>query len=89
MKAASVPITSAPMIGGQRRPSAGRAVSTSQMMTIGPAMAKSASTARTRSRPKRRNTPATMPITIGIGTSCIARFTQPESPRISINSAVP
>ena len=38
--------------------------------------------------PKRRKTPATMPITIGSGTSAIARFTQPVSPSASISTLV-
>jgi hypothetical protein len=38
--------------------------------------------------PKRRNTPATMPITIGIGTSAIARLTQPDRPSSSISKPV-
>ena len=55
---------------------------------MGAAIQKSSRTARTRSRPKRRNTPATMPITMGIGTASIARRTQPESPSASISTPV-
>ena len=44
--------------------------------------------ARTMSRPKRRNTPATMPMTMGMGTASIARRTQPESPSASIRMPV-
>src|SRR5262249_57824296 len=42
---ASAPTTSAPMIGGQRRPSCGSELSDSQTTTIGPAMATSVNTA--------------------------------------------
>ena len=55
---------------------------------IGAAIQKSSRTAYTRPRPKRRNTPATIPITIGIGTACIARRTQPERPSTSMSSPV-
>ena len=85
---ASAPTTSAPMIGGQRRPSCGNALKPSQATTMGAAIAVSLNTAWTRSRPKRRNTPATMPITIGNGTSAIARLTQPLTPSTSINKPV-
>src|SRR5262249_30215305 len=43
---------------------------------------------RERSRPKRRKTPATMPMTIGRGTSSIARFTEPVAPSTSIRTLV-
>ena len=57
------------MIGGTHRPRADRALSSKNTSTIGAATATSVPTARTRSVPNRRNTPATMPITIGIGMS--------------------
>ena len=44
--------------------------------------------ASTRSMPKRRNTPATMAITIGIGTASIARRTRPETPSSAISTPV-
>ena len=59
------------------------------MAIIGPTMAVSANAAWTSSRPKRRKTPATMPMTIGIGTNSMARFTQPVAPSTSINALVP
>ena len=86
--AASAPTRSAPISGGMRRPRAGSADRTRKATTIGPATARSPCSARTRSRPKRRNTPATMPMTIGIGTACIARLTQPDAPSARIRSPV-
>jgi hypothetical protein len=85
---AIAPTTSAPMIGGQRRLRLGSELRINQTTTIGPAMAMSLNSARTRSRPNRRKTPATMPITIGIGASCIARLTQPVAPSTSISALV-
>ncbi len=38
--------------------------------------------------PKRRNTPATIAITIGMGAASVQRFTQPESPSASISAPV-
>ena len=52
------------------------------------AIHRSAWKARTQSRPKARNTPATMPMTIGIGTACMARCTQPVTPSASISRPV-
>ena len=76
------------MIGGTHRPSVGRALSSRNTRTIGAATATSDPTARTRSVPNRRNTPATMPITIGIGMRFMTRRTQPVRPRTSISSPV-
>ena len=85
---AEAPTSSVPMRGGMRLPNAGTAVSSSQPATIGPAIAMSSCNERIRSSPKRRNTPATMPITIGIGTASMARLTQPVTPRTSISTPV-
>ena len=86
--AAIAPTSSVPIIGGMRRASAGSVASSRKATTIGPAIAMSSCSARTRSSPKRRNTPATMPITIGIGTACMARRTQPLAPSTSISTPV-
>ena len=88
MATASAPISSAPISGGMRRPRAGNADRARKATTIGPAIAGSPCSARTKSSPKRRNTPATMPMTTGIGTACIARLTQPDTPRIRIRAPV-
>ena len=56
--------------------------------TIGAAIAKSSRTACTRPVPKRRNTPATIAMTIGIGAASVQRRTQPESPSASISTPV-
>ncbi len=85
---ASTPASSAPISGGSRRPAAGHRLKPSQAATMAPAMAGSWCSARTRSSPKRRNTPATMPMTMGIGTACIARRTQPDAPSASTSSPV-
>ena len=76
------------MIGGTHRPRAARALSSTNTSTIGAATAASDPTARTRSVPNRRNTPATMPITIGMGMRSMTRRTQPVSPRTSTSSPV-
>ena len=55
---------------------------------MGAAIHASSRSAKIMSRPKRRKTPATMPITIGMGTASIARRTQPESPSASIRTPV-
>jgi hypothetical protein len=88
MSAAPTPTSKAPINGGMRRPSAGATLSTIQVMAIGPAITKSSCKARTRSSPKRRKTPATIPITIGIGTAAIARRTQPVILSTNINEPV-
>jgi hypothetical protein len=69
-----------PRTGGTRRPSPGEALSARNATTISAAMTTSSCTERTRSRPNRRKTPATMAITMGIGTTAIARRTHPVSP---------
>jgi hypothetical protein len=84
----TAPTISAPMIGGSRRPSAGRALSSRNITTIGPATAMSPRSEPTRSIPNRRKTPATMAITIGIGIMAIARRTHPVSPRTVISRPV-
>ena len=55
---------------------------------IGSAIQSSSRKARTKSTPKRRNTPGHHAMTIGIGTASIARRTQPENPRSSISNPV-
>ncbi len=85
---AMTPISSAPISGGTARTMRGKAPSARKPATIGAAIQRSSRKANTMSRPKRRNTPATMPITIGIGTASIARRTQPEKPSASIRMPV-
>ncbi len=84
----TVPAASAPISGGRRRPIAGSALSARNTAIIGAAIQKSSRTAKTRSSPKRRNTPATIAITIGIGRTFIARATQPAQPSTSISAPV-
>jgi len=79
---------SAPISGGSMRPRRGRALSATNAATMGSAIQRSSLKARTRSRPKRRNTPATIAITIGIGRASIARRTQPVSPSTSMRIPV-
>jgi hypothetical protein len=76
------------MIGGTHRPSDDLALSNRNTTTIGAATATSEPTARTRSVPKRRKTPATMPMTIGIGTRSMNRRTQPVRPRTTTSTPV-
>ena len=52
------------------------------------AIHRSAWKARTQSSPNARKTPATMPMTIGIGTARMARCTQPVTPSASISRPV-
>ncbi len=82
------PTTSAPISGGSRRPAALQADSSKKVAIIGTASNQASRTAITRSVPKRRNTPATMPITIAIGIASINRRTQPNRPRTSIRTPV-
>ena len=57
-------------------------------MTIGAAIAASLCKALIRSRPKRRKTPATMPMTMGIGSSDMTRFIQPLAPMNRMSTLV-
>jgi hypothetical protein len=75
----TAPTMSAPISGGIRAPSAGSAASSTNAAAIGAAIQKSSRTANTRSSPKRRNTPATIAITTGIG-SAAHRPTDPPAP---------
>ena len=78
---ATAPTTSAPMIGRQPRPPSGHATEQQEHQHHrGGDRERRRRSARTRSVPKRRNTPATMPMTIGIGMAAIARRTQPVRP---------
>ena len=85
---ASAPTSMAPRMGGMRLPSAGAADSSRNTTTIGAVIHTSACSERTKSSPKRRNTPATMPITIGMGNDDINRFTQPLKPSSKISALV-
>ena len=76
------------MIGGIHRPSDGTALSSRNASTMGAAMAKSAPSARTRSTPNRRKTPATIAMTIGMGMTLITRRTQPVRPRTRMSTPV-
>ena len=69
-------------------PAGGTALTARNAAVMAAAIHRSAWKARTQSRPKARNTPATMPITIGIGTACMARCTQPATPSASISRPV-
>ena len=71
-----------------RRPSRGDTLSAMKAAVMGAAIQKSSRMAKTRSSPNRRNTPATMPMTMGIGTASMARLTQPLKPRASIRTPV-
>ena len=86
---ATAPTTSAPRIGGTRRPAAAQALSSTNTTTMGPATAVSDTTAFTSPVPKPRNTPATIAITIGIGIASIAVRTQPDRPSTRMSNAVP
>ena len=85
---ASTPTNKAPITGGILRPQLGSADSAMNTSTMGAAMATSLSRARTKSSPKRKNTPATMPITMGMGSTDITRLTQPLRPSRAITALV-
>src|SRR6185295_3870473 len=85
---ASAPAIRAPMSGGSTLESLGRAARRANAAVIGRAIHGWSRKASTRSTPKRRNTPATIAITIGIGTASIARRTQPDRPSRSISTPV-
>jgi len=61
----TIPTASAPISGGTSRWSRCDALIATNAAAIGAAIQNSSRMANTRSRPNRRNTPATMPITIG------------------------
>ena len=67
---ASAPAPSATISGGRRAASGGMALTARNAAVMAAAIHRSAWKARTQSRPNCRNTPATMPMTIGIGTAC-------------------
>src|SRR5438067_2347777 len=77
---ATAPTIRAAINGGMARPRRGNAVSARNTAVIGAAIASASRKASTRSMPKRRNTPATIAMTIGIGTACIARRTPAREP---------
>ncbi len=85
---ASAPTITAPISGGTTRAILGSTLSATKVKVMASAIHSSSVKARTRPMPKRRNTPATIAITIGIGTASIARRTQPLSPRTSISTPV-
>ena len=86
--AAPTPTSSAPISGGHAPAQRGQhAEHDPGDAPSGRRSASPACSARTRSSPKRRNTPATMPITIGIGTAAIARCTQPVTLSTNISNA--
>ena len=76
------------MTGGNRLPQSALAESNKNTATIGAAIATSLCKARTMSRPKRKNTPATMPMTIGMGSAATTRLTQPVRPNTSTKALV-
>ena len=84
----SAPAASAAMSGGTARPRRGTRLKASQTTHMESAIAISSRKACTSPIPKRRKTPATIAITIGIGTACIARRTQPERPSRSMTTPV-
>ena len=72
------PAASATISGGSRAATAaGTALASRNAAVMAAAIQRSLWKARTQSSPNCRNTPATMPMTIGIGTACMARRTQP------------
>ena len=76
------------MIGGRNRPRPCRAESSTQVTIIGAAIQTSACTDVTSPVPKRRKTPATMPITMDNGMADIRRPTQPVRPRANMKIPV-
>ena len=83
------PAASATISGGRRAESAaGAAPASRNAAVIVAAITGSLWNARTQSSPNCRNTPATMPITIGIGNACMARRTHPVAPSTSIRTPV-
>ena len=85
---AAAPAASAASIGGRRAASFGMALTSRNAAVMAAAMPRSTWNARTQSRPNCRNTPATMPMTIGIGTAAMARRTRPSAPSASIRRPV-
>ncbi len=79
---------SAAIRGGSQRLTRGTALTARKAAVMAAAMVQSPRKARTQSRPKSRNAPATMPITIGIGIAAMARRTHPERPRRSMRMPV-
>ena len=73
---------------GSRTAIAGAALTTRNAAVMVAAMARSAWKARTQSRPNWRNTPATMPMTMGIGSAAMARRTSPSAPSAIIRMPV-
>ena len=88
-KIATAPTINAPINGGSIRPSFLEKERRINARTIGAAIAMSSRTACTRPVPNRRNTPATIAITIGIGAASMQRRTQPVSPSASISAPQP
>jgi len=82
----SAPTIIAPITGGSTRVRRGETDNTRNTIVIGAAIQNASRIANTRSSPKRRNTPATMPMTIGIGIASMKRLTQPESPSTSMST---
>ncbi len=84
----AAPVTSATISGGSHLASFGTALTTRKAAVMAAAIARSLAKACTQSRPNCRNTPATMPMTIGIGIARIARCTQPSAPSAIISAPV-
>ena len=85
---ASAPTASAAIRGGMREATAGEMLTSRYTAVIGAAIQKpSRKRAPSRDRMS-RNTPATMPITIGIGIACMARRTQPVRPSAVMSNPV-
>ena len=79
------PTAIATISGGIRAASPGHMLTSRKAAVIGAAIHTPASSARTQSSPNCRKTPATMPMTIGIGTASMARRTKPVRPSASIS----
>ena len=85
---AMIPTSNTPIIGGSRRAMAGCIDNKKNAAVIGMAIQKSPPSAASHSNPKRRNTPATMAMTMGIGSNTMIRRTQPLRPSTNNNSPV-
>ncbi|MBK7474448.1 MAG: hypothetical protein IPI73_31025 [Betaproteobacteria bacterium] len=86
---ASAPTSNAP-IRRQAAPAHAPAarLSSSQATTIGAAISRTSAARRAPGQARSAGTHQPMPITIGIGTACIARLTQPLGPSTSITTPV-
>ena len=85
---AATPTISAPITGGINRATRGMADNSRNTAVIGAAIANPSRSAKIRFRPNCRNTPATIAMTIGIGTRLRQARTQPLNPSTNISAPV-